>query len=166
MSDFDLNRLKIPANFDVLYGGVPELRTPTSSENIYVHPDWKLRAAVVKVGSKCYVVASELFTTLRGRMFEATLVPFVSDEHGINVWPLKESGKGSKSAHEAAEAAKEGWSTVKWEGGEYTVTDAETDLDDPEWVFSSAKELFQATIQGIVLTDPECDNVKKLLEKS
>jgi hypothetical protein len=158
--------LQAPANFKELFGSLPELRNPRKDEDIRIHGDWLLaRVPVVRVSTNSFfLVDPKVYGTLVGRMMICDLRAVIAGDAGMFVWPVR---MDLDSAVEAAEAAKAAWIKVIWETSnrKYKIEPAAKEHGEPAWPFGSFDQLLDVVLKDRVLSDPEHEVVKAIVER-
>jgi hypothetical protein len=160
----DISQFKSPDDFTERLATAPKIRSPHANEDVRCRDDWIWPdVTLIKHDGKVYLVKSNLWQALAGRMFRGALYATASSVKGeIFVWMVKLS---ATTAVKAAEAACKGWIRVKWIHSDkgYEFKEAEGKHADPDWRFESFEQLIEAAFSGRVLDSLEQDVVKEIL---
>jgi hypothetical protein len=175
----DLNKLRLPQNFDAIIGGKKGLTTvpvgrPDAQAFIQVHPgeDFEMSTAVlvVKEERETYLVEKHLWEELASEIVLKHLYTAITRQGNLCIWPVRLPRADGKldpwniSAHEIAKRAKGTWLRVisNQQVGAYEYIEPSERFPDPEWPSQSFLELLELAFGQRIIRDLSHPAVKKL----
>lgn len=171
-----LSRLRISQDFGSKSGTkklvttIP-IRTPKKNEFVRVHSTmlgmlvWTLTDEQLT-----YVVTNEIADSLPGVMVAKELVPTITRQGTLFLWPLRVPGEHGRtdnwltSAKEAAIHAVNAWVRVQanMDLGAFEIYEAMGALPDPEWPQLSMDEIVRVAVKGRVIDSLDHPVLQKL----
>jgi len=141
-----LDRLRLDQNFSVgvrkVITTIP-VKSPSRDAFIRVHPELALETYLLEMKDdrESYLVDSPLWSSLSKELVPKILVPAITAQGLLFLWPLRLLGRDGKrdswinSGLEALEMARKSWIRVIPEMtlGAYEIYEAEADLGDPQF---------------------------------
>jgi hypothetical protein len=171
-----LARLRISQDFARKQGAkkldltIP-LRNPKKNEFFRVHPTMEpLLVWTLVDEQQTFVVTGEVADSLPGSMVAKELVPAITRQGILVLWPLRVPGEHGRtdnwltSAKEAATHAVHAWVRVQANMalGAYEVYEAIGAIPDPEWPSLSMDEIVRIAVKGRVIDSPDHPVLQKL----
>lgn len=171
-----LAKLRIPQDFARKQGAkkldltIP-LRNLKKNEFFRVHPTMEpLLVWTLVDEQQTFVVTSEVADSLPGSMVAKELVPAITRQGILVLWPLRVPGEHGRtdnwltSAKEAATHAVHAWVRVQANMalGAYEVYEAIGAIPDPEWPSLSMDEIVRIAVKGRVIDSPDHPVLQKL----
>lgn len=173
----DLSRLRISQDFSGTVSGkklvttIP-LRKPGRFDWIRVHPEqeWRMSVWTLTEERETFVVAPDLAAGLPSDVVPKELVPTITRQGTLTLWPLRLPGPDgridgwSASAREAANRAIHKWVRVaaNMELGAYEVFEAVGTIPEPSWPDLSFNEMLRIAVKGRVIDSSDHPILKKL----
>ena len=160
---FQVSEFTVPEDFNKLYTSAPEVRPPRGDEDVHVHPDWKSPdVAMIKHGNKSYLVHSDLFRALAGKMPRHSLHLAISSKSGPFLMTVR---LDMETAVKAAEEAAKGWRNITWDLStrSYEVKPSQEQHEEPTWPFESFEQLLELALSGRTLKSLDDPIVQKIL---
>jgi hypothetical protein len=176
---FDLERLRLPQDFDITVGvkklliTVP-VRKPDRQSFIRVHPDraYRLNTAVVelKTERETYLVEPQLIPELPGEVIRTALFTAIDRQETLFLWPVHlpdlngRPNLWNSSAMQGAELAMKDWIRIasNLRLGAYELFKASATLPDPVWPDLSFNELLRIAFKDKFIGSLEHPVVQRL----
>jgi hypothetical protein len=150
------------------------VRKPNRHEFVRVHPDpdYALPTTVLtdRVERESYLVAPAMWGLLADEARPMLLVPAITRQGAIIIWPLRLPGEDGRydtwaeTAHAAAELAKEQWVRLQpnMALGAYRTYRAEGQLSDPDWPDRPFGEILEIAFRDRVIKSDDHPVVRRL----
>lgn len=138
-----------------------------------VHPEWKggypLLEVKTSMKSEFYIVDPQAVPELQGEIVPRLLVPVITRDNRLYVWPLRVSvgdrklDQAASSSLAAMQTAKTQWIRLHWQGHSFAPFVAKKELAEPEWPETTFERMVEIAFEGRVITNPDHPVVKALL---
>jgi hypothetical protein len=174
----DLNLIRVDTAAAGL--GVQEIglhlpvRKPIRHEFFRVHPDPNMSIVTSVYADKdegvTYYVTPTMRDALLGEARPALLLPVITTQRGLMMWPLMlalDTGRRNAwadTAREAVEHAKKDWVRMFSDRalGAYRILKAEAALPDPKWPDKPLEQLLEAAFKDLVIDSEDHPVVRRL----
>jgi hypothetical protein len=172
----DLNALRL-GGAEASAGAVEVLthvpvRKPNRHEFFRVHPEHVLDTTVFtdKEERESYLVAPAMRAVLVGEARPVLLVPAISRQNALFIWPVSLPGEDGRrnawtdTAQEAMHLAREQWVRLMPDMGlgAYRIYRAEGQLSDPLWPDQPFEDLLELAFRGRVIDTHDHPVVRRL----
>lgn len=174
-----LDSIKMSQDFQANVGVIKLLTTvqvkkPDGQNYIRVNPDpaWRLPVATIEIKQdrEIYIVPNNLVGQLSSEVKYQLIFTAITRQGTVFLWPIPLPGPDGKvnpwhaSAMEAAELATKNWIRIKADMslGAYSIYQAASTLDEPEWPDISFEELMKLAFKNNIIQDLDHPILKKL----